>query len=137
MKTLLLPFVMLALAGLVRAEDAETPTPSPAADAPVFQAEDTAGMEAKIGTDIVVEGVVRAVGTGPNEGITFLNFGDRRTGFVAVVFRPAYEKFPEGFDKYAQQKVRVKGRVERYRDRQLQIKIFTPDQLEIIGSEAP
>lgn len=140
MKILLLPFVMLALAGLVRAEDSEAPAPpppAPSADAPVFQAEDTAGMEAKVGTDIVVEGVVRAVGTGPNEGITFLNFGDRRSGFVAVVFRAAYDKFPDGFDKYAQQKVRVRGRVEKYRDRQLQIKIFTPDQLEIIGSDTP
>jgi hypothetical protein len=51
-----------------------------------------------------------------------------------VVFRPAYEKFPEGFSKYAQQKVRVRGTLEKFQDRQLQIKIFTPDQLEIIAA---
>jgi len=135
MRTLLLPLLLLAFAGFARAEESETTQPAPAADAPVFQAEDTAGLAAKVDTDVVVEGVVLNVGKGPNEGITFLNFGDRRTGFVAVIFRPAYDKFPEGFDKYHQQKVRVRGRLDNYRDRQLQIKIFTPDQLEILASD--
>jgi hypothetical protein len=112
-------------------------TPSAAAEAPVIQAEDAASLEMKIGSEVIVEGVVKNVGTGPNGNITFLNFGDRQTGFVAVVFRPAYDKFPEGFDKYAQQKVRVRGSLEKYRDRQPQIKIYTPDQLEIIASPTP
>ena len=105
-----------------------------AAEAPVLAAEDTAAMESKVGSEIVVEGVVKNVGKGSNDGITFLNFGDRRTGFVAVIFRPAYEKFPEGFDKYAQQKVRVRGTLEKFQDRQMQVKIFTPDQLEIVAA---
>jgi len=105
-----------------------------AADAPIVAAEDTAAMESQVGSEIVVEGVVQNVGKGSNEGITFLNFGDRRTGFVAVIFRPAYEKFLEGFDKYAQQKVRVRGTLEKFQDRQLQIKISTPDQLEIVAA---
>jgi len=50
------------------------------------------------------------------------------------VFRPAYDKFPDGFDKYAQQKVRVRGQLEKYRDQQMQMKLFTPDQIEIIES---
>jgi len=86
---------------------------------------------------VIIEGVVSNVGSGPNGSINFLNFGDRRTGFVAVIFRPAYEKFPEGFDKYALQKVRVRGSLERCRDRQIQIKIVTPDQIEIVASSTP
>jgi tRNA(Ile2) C34 agmatinyltransferase TiaS len=134
MKKLLPLLLIVAVSGVAHAEESTETAPKIAADAPVFQAQDTAGLQAKAGTDVVVEGIVQNVGKSPNEGITFINFGDRRTGFVAVVFRPAYDKFPDGFEKYAQQKVRVKGRVENYRDRQLQIKIFTPDQLEIISS---
>lgn len=132
-----------ALAPELRSEETateEAPPPAapavetPAVEAPVLQAEDTAAMESKVGMEVIVEGMVQKVGKGPNEGITFLNFGDRRTGFVAVVFRPAYDKFPEGFDKYAQQKVRVRGRLEKYRDQQMQIKLFNPEQIEIIAS---
>ncbi|MEX1009820.1 MAG: OB-fold nucleic acid binding domain-containing protein [Chthoniobacterales bacterium] len=134
-KVLLLALVMT---GGIRAEEETVteavpvaPAPVPAVEVPVMAAEDTAALEAQVGSEVVVEGVVANVGTGPNDGITFLNFGDRRTGFVAVVFRPAYDKFPEGFSKYAQQKVRVRGTLEKFQDRQLQVKIFTADQLEI------
>jgi len=85
---------------------------------------------------VIVEGTVRNVGKGPNDSITFLNFGDRRAGFVAVVFAAAYDKFPDGLDGYAQQKVRVRGQLEKYRDQQLQIKITTADQLEIASGES-
>lgn len=135
----------LVMTGGIRAEEeapaAETApvaeaTPAveaaPAAEVPVLAAEDTAAMETKVGSEVMVEGVVANVGSGTNDGITFLNFGDRRTGFVAVIFRPSYDKFPEGFDKYAQQKVRVRGTLEKFKDRQLQIRISTPDQLEIV-----
>lgn len=115
----------------------EPSAPVPAPDAPVIQAEDTASMESKVGSEVIVEGTVANVGKGPSDNITFLNFGDRRTGFVAVVFRAAYDKFPEGFEKYSQQRVKIRGSLEKYRDRQMQIKIFTPDQLEIVASEAP
>lgn len=110
-------------------------TPS-GGDAAVLSAEDIASMEAKVGTEVVVEGTVQGVGTGSNGSITFINFGERRAGFVAVVFRAAYGLFPEGFDKYAHQKVRVRGTLEKYQDRQMQIKISTPDQLEIV-TDAP
>jgi len=112
-----------------------TPVASETAPAPeVTLAEDTASLQSKVGSEVLVEGVVKSVGKGPNDGITFLNFGDRKTGFVAVIFRPAYEKFPEGFEKYSNQKVRVRGTLENFRDRQLQVKISTPDQLEIVAS---
>jgi len=112
-----------------------TPAPAEPAAAPeVTLAEDTASLQSKVGSEVLVEGVVKNVGKGPNDGITFLNFGDRKTGFVAVIFRPAYDKFPEGFEKYANQRVRVRGTLENFRDRQLQVKIFTPDQLEIVAA---
>jgi len=138
------PLLLLLLIGaspLVLAEEKASPEPTPAATADaaelvVIQSEDTAAMQSKVGSDVIIEGVVKNVGKGPNDGITFINFGDRKTGFVAVIFRPAYDKFPEGFDKYANQKVRVKGALENYRDRQLQIKILTPEQLEIVA-DAP
>ncbi len=139
--------MVLITAGTLRAEEAVAEASPEAAATPeavstpsesaAIQAEDTASLQTKVGSEVVVEGVVRNVGTGPNGNITFLNFGDRQTGFVAVIFRPAYDKFPEGFDKYSQQKVRVKGALEKYRDRQLQVKIFTPDQLEIVASTTP
>lgn len=155
--SLLLSFMLLAAGGIRAQEQAEAPvatpeaeesatsaetapeseSPAAASEAPVIQSEDLASMESKIGSEVIIEGVVADVGGGTNGNITFLNFGDRRTGFVAVVFRPAYDKFPEGFDKYAQQKVRVRGSLEKYRDRQIQIKIFTPDQIEIVESTAP
>jgi len=142
---LLLPF-LLQTSACAEEEAAPTPSPEPAAEstepaateavAPVvINAEDTASMQSKVGSEVIVEGVVKGVGKGPNDGITFLNFGDRKSGFVAVIFRPSYEKFPEGFDKYANQKVRVKGSLENFRDRQMQIRISTPDQLEILASE--
>ena len=154
---LLLSFMLLAASGIRAQEEAEAPSATPeaeasatsvegapasespaaASEAPVIQSEDLVSMESKIGSEVIIEGVVANVGGGPNGNITFLNFGDRRTGFVAVVFRPAYDKFPEGFDKYAQQKVRVRGSLEKYRDRQIQIKVFTPDQIEIVASSAP
>jgi hypothetical protein len=118
-KILLLALTVAAFASGALAEETATVEEShagAAADrAAVVPAEDTAALEAKVGSEVIVEGVVRNIGKGPNDGITFLNFGDRRTGFVAVIFRPAYDKFPEGFEKYAQQKVRVRGSVEKYR----------------------
>lgn len=149
MKSLLtLLVVSLALPSVVRSQataaeepvaaETEPAVEAPVVEAPVLAAEDTAGMGSKVGSEIIVEGVVRNVGKGPNDGITFINFGDRRSGFVAVVFSTVYDKFPEGFDRYNGQKVRVRGQLEKFRDRQLQIRISTPDQLEIVaGEEAP
>jgi DNA/RNA endonuclease YhcR with UshA esterase domain len=141
MKTFLLTMVTVALVCVqsTRAEDEATaPVPEapapPAADAPVIQSDDMAALEGKVGSDVVVEGVVQSVGAGPNDGITFINFGERKAGFVAVVFRPSYDKFPDGFEKYARQKVRIYGRLEKYRDRQLQVRLSTPDQITILES---
>ncbi|MEI7864286.1 MAG: OB-fold nucleic acid binding domain-containing protein [Chthoniobacterales bacterium] len=118
---------------------AEEPVPAStettAADASTaIPAEDMSALEAKVGRDAVVEGFVKRVGKTADESITFLNFGDSKSGFVAVVFRSAVGAFPEGFNKYANQKVRVRGMLEKYKDRQIQIVIITPDQLEVVES---
>lgn len=126
----LLMVTLVSALGL-RAEDAAP------ADVPVIPAEDKAALEAKVGSEVIVEGVIQSIGTGPNDGIKFLNFGERKTGFTAVVFRASFGQFPEGFDKYLQQKVRVRGELETYRDTQIQIRIVTPDQIEIVGDAAP
>jgi DNA/RNA endonuclease YhcR with UshA esterase domain len=147
-----LPLILILLGladpGLIRAQatateepaaaDTEPSAPAPAAEAPVISSEDTATMETKVGSEVIVEGVVRDVGTGSNDSITFLNFGDRRTGFTVVAFRAVYDKFPDGFEKFSGQKVRVRGQLEKFRDRQLQIRLSTPDQIEVVaGGETP
>ena len=106
---------------------------SPGAD--VLPAEDVAGLQSSVGSEVAVEGVIKNVGQDASGGITFLNFGDRKSGLVAVVFRMSYDKFPEGFDQYVNQRVLVRGTLENYKGRQLQMRISTPDQLEIVTSQ--
>lgn len=127
--TVLMATLVLALGA--RAEEVAVVEP------PVIQAEDKAALLANMGNEVIVEGVIKDIGTGPNDGIKFLNFGDRKVGFTAVIFRASFNQFPEGFDKYLQQKVRVRGELETYRDTQIQIRIITPDQIEIVGDAAP
>lgn len=140
MKTVYLPVILFPFAALLPAlaGEASSPSPSPTvaaeshAPAVVMQSDDDAGLQSKVGSEVVVEGVVKGVGKTLGDGITFLNFGERKTGFVAVVFRSSYDKFPEGFDKYANQKIRVRGTLEKFKDRQIQIRVVTPDQIEIV-----
>jgi hypothetical protein len=141
MKVLLsLALFLAASLALLQAQDTnapvstEQPSSDAAAEAPVVQATDAAGLEAKVGSDVIVEGVVKEVGGTSGGGITFINFGERKTGFTAIVLRSSMDKFPEGFDKYVSQNVRVRGTLEKYKDRQIQIKITTPDQLEIVSA---
>lgn len=100
----------------------------------VVQAEDAEALQSKVGSEAVVEGVVRSVGQTSGGGIHFINFGDRKTGFTAVVFGASLSNFPDGLSPYANQKVRVRGTLEKYQDRQIQIKVVTPDQLEIVAA---
>jgi len=137
MKTpLLIALVITSIIGTVRAQEAATTpaeeAPATAAAPSVVQAEDTATLESKVGSEVIVEGFVKEVGKTSGGGINFINFGDRKTGFTAVIFRSSIDSFPEGLEKYANQKVRVRGTLEKYQDRQLQVKVSTPDQLEIV-----
>ncbi len=112
--------------------------PSSASGTPgarVLPAVDAVGLLSSIGSEVAVEGVVKSVGQDASGGITFLNFGDRKSGLVAVVFRMAYDNFPEGFERYINRQVLVRGTLENYKDRQLQIRISTPDQLEIVTGQ--
>lgn len=135
MKNALLPVVLLSLLCLASSRAQEVAATE--GETKVIQAENVAELEGLVGSDVVVEGIVRNVGKAPGDSITFLNFGDRKSGFVAVVFQSAYGQFPDGLDKFAQQKVRVTGKLEKYRDRQIQIKISTPDQIEVVEEAAP
>lgn len=122
MKRLFLIAVMAALGGFqIYAEDL-----------PVVSSEDIAALEEKVGQQIAVEGVIKRVGRGPNNGIVFLNFGEKRGGFVVVIFRSSFENFPDGFDQYAQQKVMVTGELEKFKDNQLQIRISDPSQIKVV-----
>jgi len=132
-------FVLATVAlSSARADDSATASTETAsavdASSAAIPAEDISAMETKIGSEAVVEGFVKRIGKTADDSITFLNFGDSKSGFVAIVFRSTYDKFPEGFDKFANQKVRVRGMLEKYKDRQMQIKITTTDQLEVVES---
>jgi hypothetical protein len=107
-----------------------------ATTSPMIAAEDSSALESRVGSDAIVEGLVKNIGRTATTSMTFLNFTESKSGFVAVVFRSAYDKFPEGFDKYTGQHVRVHGVINKYKDRQLQIVITTPDQLEVVQGKA-
>lgn len=127
---------LLSLAGLVLfataafAQDAVTPT--------VIDATNIDGLRAAAGMDAVVEGVVTEVGSTKGNTITFINIGaPKKQGFVAVVFQSDLGAFPEGFDKYKAQKVKVTGVIELYKGEQPQIKVKTPDQITIVTEATP
>ena len=131
---------LLSLAGLVlfatSALAQEAAAPAPDAAAPAGEVIDAANLEAlraKAGMDAVVEGMVTEVGTTKGNTITFINIGaPKKQGFVALVFQSDLGAFPEGFDKYKAQKVKVSGVIELYKGEQPQIKVKTPDQITIV-----
>lgn len=103
-----------------------------AGELPVISSDDLATLDEKVGQVIVVEGVIKRVGKGPNDGIVFLNFGENRNGFVAVIFRSFFHKFPDGFEHLAQQKVKVTGELEKFKETQPQIRVSDPSQIEVV-----
>lgn len=106
----------------------------PAAQGEVIDASNLDALRAKVGSSVVVEGMVTKVGTTKEGGITFINLGlPAKQGFVAVVFKSDYGAFPEGFDKFRNQKVRVTGLIKLYRSEIPEIEVKTPDQLTIVA----
>jgi len=96
-------------------------------------ATDLDALRGRAGLDTAVVGEVLVIGTTKDGGMTFLNVGaGKKQGFVAVVFRSAYAEFPDGFEKYKNQKVMVTGPIELYRGDQPQIIIKAPEQLTIV-----
>src|SRR5262245_19523290 len=75
----------------------------------VIDATNLEALRAKQGQDAVVEGQVTEIGTTKDSSITFINIGlPKKQGFVALIFQRNLAAFPEGIDKYKNQKVRVK-----------------------------
>ena len=90
-------------------------------------------LRAKVGTNVIVEGIVSKIGTTKDGGITFINIGAAaKQGFVAVIFRDNYPAFPEGFDKFRDKKVRVSGALTLFRSETPQIKLKAPEQITIV-----
>ncbi len=101
-----------------------------------IDAVDLDALRAKVGTPAVVIGQVTDVGTTQDGGITFINIGmPKKKGFVAVIFRQNYESFPEGFENFRNQKVKVTGPIELYKAEQPQIILRSPEQIEVIKEE--
>jgi len=99
----------------------------------VLDATDLEALRAKVGVDAVVEGMVTEIGTTKEATITFVNIGlPKKQGFVALIFQKDYQAFPEGFDKYRNQKVRVKGLMKLYRGETPQIILTSPDQITVV-----
>jgi len=94
---------------------------------------DLDALRAKAGSPAVVIGQVTDVGTTKDGGITFINVGmPKKKGFVAVIFRQNYESFPEGFESFRNQKVKVSGPIELYKSEQPQIVLRSAEQIEIV-----
>ena len=93
-------------------------------------------LRAKDGVEVTVEGTVTEIGTTKDSTITFINIGaPKKRGFVAVVFQKNYAAFPEGFDKFRNQKVRVKGLLKLYRGEIPQVVLNTPGQISVVTSQ--
>lgn len=93
-------------------------------------------LREKVGAVVTVEGSVTTVGSTKNKSITFINVGlPKKQGFVAVIFEKNYGAFPNGFDAFHDQKVRVTGALQLYQGSSPQIEVKTADQLEIIKAE--
>ncbi|MFZ4681341.1 MAG: hypothetical protein ACOYMS_02465 [Terrimicrobiaceae bacterium] len=99
----------------------------------IIDATNLEALRAKDGVEVTVEGTVTEVGTTKESTITFINIGaPKKQGFVAVVFQKSYAAFPEGFDKFRNQKVRVKGLLKLYRGETPQIELSTPEQITLV-----
>lgn len=99
----------------------------------VIDATNLDALRAKQGQDVVVEGQVTEIGTTKDNTITFINIGlPKKQGFVALIFQRNLAAFPEGADKYKNQKVRVKGAIKLYKGEIPQIDLKSPEQITIV-----
>jgi DNA/RNA endonuclease YhcR with UshA esterase domain len=128
-RSLLLAAALVCSSSLLFAQDA-APTPEP--KPPLVQATATDDVKALAGRKATVEGKITRIGATESGGITFLNFGGGANAFVAVVFKSSYAAFPDGFDKYKGQTVRVTGPVAIYKETTPQIVVKAPEQIEIV-----
>lgn len=102
----------------------------------VIDASNLDALRAKAGVEVTVEGLVTEIGTTKESTITFINIGlPKKQGFVALVYQKDYPAFPEGFTKYANQKVRVKGLIKLYKSETPQIVVTSPDQITVVAPQ--
>ena len=102
----------------------------------VIDATELDQLRAQANQDVVVEGLVTDIGTTQTKSITFINLGlPKKQGFVAVIFKKNYGAFPDGFDAYKDQKVRVSGKLSLYQSDKPQIEVSSPEQIEIVKPE--
>lgn len=105
-------------------------------DAKPLDAVNVEELRTHAGQDVIVEGLVTDVGTTQTKSITFINLGlPKKQGFVAVVFQKNYGAFPDGFDAFKGQKVRVSGKLDLYQGDKPQIEVRTPEQIEVVKPE--
>jgi len=127
----LLAAVLLGSASILRAEDAPAAL---AGTPPVVQAASKDEVMALAGKVATVMGKITRVGSTTAGGITFLNFAGPANGFVAVVYKSNYAGFPDGFDKYKGQTVRVTGKVVIYKETTPQIVLREAKELEVVAA---
>ena len=85
-----------------------------------------------VGKRMIIEGVV--VAARRTERAVFLNFSENwQRDFTVVIFARDFGKWPQADPEplYRQKKIRVRGKIERYRDR-VEIVVARPDQIEIM-----
>jgi hypothetical protein len=131
-RSLLLAVALVGVPSFIQAQDA----PPPAEKPPLVQASARDEIVALAGKTATVEGKVTRVGATPAGGITFINFTGGADAFVAVVYKSDYAGFPEGFDKYKDQTVRLTGTVVLYKDTKPQIALKSASQVEIVPGAA-
>lgn len=102
-------------------------------EAEVIDAMNLEALRAKENVEVVVEGQVTQIGKTKEDTITFINVGlPKKEGFVALVYQKDYGVFPDGFDKYRGQRVRVKGVIKLYKGEIPQIALKSPDQITVV-----
>jgi len=130
-RSLVLAVALVCSSPFLHAQDA---APTPEEKPPVVQASAPDAVKALAGKKATVEGKITRIGSTETGGITFINFGGGPNAFVAVVFKSNYAAFPDGFDKYKGQTVRVTGPVAIYKETTPQIVVKAPEQIEIVPS---
>ncbi len=120
-------FFLSGFAPVNGAESAEFPV-----EVPVISSVEADRILEHDGQTVTVTGRIVRVGQSPEGGITFLNFSSQRGGFVAVIFRPNYDSFPDGAELYLNKDVRVTGVIKPYKGTTPQMSIDSPEQIEIV-----
>lgn len=98
---------------------------------------DTEKIEAALGKELTIEGIVQRIGETKTRSILFINFeGLTRDGFTAIIRQRTlageYVKHdPEFAAAFVGKKVRITGTVSEYRGG-FQIQIFAPSQIAVV-----